>query len=98
MKKSLILNNSYLALPLSLLWVMVLYSLCRLLFYAFNLSYFPEMTWGRMAYFMWGGLRFGLAAILFSILLFIFMMLVPFRVKFHSLFQKISCTLFKVFV
>jgi len=85
-----------LALPLSLLWVMVLYSLCRLLFYAFNLSYFPEMTWGRMAYIMWGGLRFDLAAILYSNLLFILMMLLPLRVKFHSLYQKIAGILFIV--
>lgn len=94
MKRISIINNSYAALVLSLLLVMVLYSICRLLFYGFNMSYFPDMTPGRMAYVMWGGLRFDLTAVLYSNILFILMMILPLKIKFHPLYQKTARILF----
>lgn len=94
MKGKSIIHNSYAATALSVLLLMALYSICRLLFYIFNMSYFPEMTFGRMAYIMWGGLRFDLAAILYTNVLFILMMILPLKIKFHWLYQKTARLLF----
>src|SRR5882724_5715687 len=81
--------NIYVALVMSLLLVMALYSLGRLGFYLFNTSFFPEMTLARMAKMMWGGLRFDLSATLYSNSLFILLMIVPLAIRFKPLYQKI---------
>ena len=88
-------GNIYTALVLSLLLVMALYSVGRIGFYLFNASFFPEMTWARMAKMMWGGLRFDLSATLYSNSLFILLMIVPLAVRFKPLYHKI---LFWVFL
>src|SRR5438477_13104881 len=88
-------GNIYVALMLSLLLVMALYSLGRIAFYFFNTSYFPEMTWSRMAKMLWGGLRFDLSATLYSNSLFILLMIVPLTVRFKPVYQKF---LFWIFI
>lgn len=88
-------GNVYVALVLSLLLVMLLYSIGRIGFYLFNASYFPEMTLARMSKMMWGGLRFDLSATLYSNSLFILLMIVPLAIRFKSVYQKI---LFWVFI
>lgn len=89
-------GNIYVALVLSLLLVMALYSVERIGFYLFNTSYFPDMTLARMGKMMWGGLRFDLSATLYSNSLFILMMIVPFVFRFSSLYKKILCWVFVV--
>jgi phosphoglycerol transferase MdoB-like AlkP superfamily enzyme len=88
-------GNIYSALVLSLLLVMVLYTVERIGFYLFNISYFPDMTLARMAKMMWGGLRFDLSATLYSNSLFILLMIVPFAFRYKGLYQKI---LFWIFI
>lgn len=89
-------SNVYVALVLSLLLVMLLYSIGRVGFYLFNTSYFPEMTWARMSKMMWGGLRFDLSATLYSNSLFILLMIVPLTIRFKPAYQKILFWLFVV--
>jgi len=88
-------GNIYVALILSLLLVMALYSVGRVGFYVFNRSYFADMTWSRMGRMLAGGLRFDLAATLYSNSLFILLMIVPVAIRFNSIYKKI---LFWVFV
>lgn len=70
-------TNIYFALMLYLLMVILLYSLCRVLFYFFNTSYFPGMTARNFAIIMFGGLRFDLVAVLYTNLLFILLLIIP---------------------
>jgi phosphoglycerol transferase MdoB-like AlkP superfamily enzyme len=89
-------GNIYVALVLSLLLVMVLYSVGRVGFYLFNTSYFPGMTWLRMSKMLWGGFRFDLAATLYSNSLFILLMILPLTWRFKPLYQKIVFWVFVV--
>ncbi|MBI1768019.1 MAG: sulfatase-like hydrolase/transferase [Bacteroidetes bacterium] len=88
-------SNIYVALILSLLLVMLLYSIGRVGFYFFNTSYFPGMSWVRMGKMLWGGLRFDLSATLYSNSLYILLMIVPFAIRFKPVYQKF---LFWIFI
>ena len=77
-------GNIYRALVLSLLWVMFLFTVSRLAFYLYNLSFFPGMTPGRLLLILWGGLHFDLTATLYTNALFILLMILPFRFRFRS--------------
>jgi phosphoglycerol transferase MdoB-like AlkP superfamily enzyme len=88
-------GNIYVFLLLSVGLVMILYSISRIGFYLFNLSFFADMTWSRFATIAWGGLRFDLAATLYSNSLFILLAILPFAFRFKPLYKKI---LFWIFV
>src|SRR6188474_2234410 len=77
-------GNIYRALVLSLLWVMFLFTVSRLAFYLYNLSFFPGMTPGRLLLILWGGLHFDLTATLYTNALFICLMILPFRFRFRG--------------
>ena len=64
--------------------IMFLYSVCRILFYLFNMGLFPGVNVNLFVIMMFGGLRFDLSAILYINLLFILLQLVPFKFR-HSL-------------
>src|SRR6267154_873144 len=89
-------GNIYVALVLSLLLVMALYTLGRIGFYFFNLPFFPNMTWSRMAIIAMGGLRFDLSATLYSNALFILLMIIPLTVRFKPGYQKLLRWIFIV--
>ncbi|MBS1951206.1 MAG: Phosphoglycerol transferase-like protein [Cytophagales bacterium] len=81
-------GNIYVALILSLLLVLLLYSVSRVAFYFFNTPFFPAMNASRMLTIMAGGLRFDLSATLYSNSLFILLMIVPLSIRFHPGYQK----------
>ena len=68
--------------------VMFLYTICRVLFYAFNTTMFPGLNFGLFAIMMLGGLRFDISAILYINLLFIVFQLVPFKFRHSNGYQK----------
>lgn len=82
-------GNIYWGLLKSLLLVMGFYTICRISFYLFNISFFPDMTLPRMSRILLGGLKFDLAAILYLNSLFILLTIVPLAVKFNPTYQKI---------
>ncbi|HEV8514955.1 MAG TPA: sulfatase-like hydrolase/transferase [Cyclobacteriaceae bacterium] len=87
-------GNIYLALVLSLCLVMLLYSVSRIGFYFFNLSFFPGMTWSRMGVILLGGLRFDLSATLYSNSLYILLMILPLTFRFKDWYQKLLYWIF----
>ncbi len=89
-------NNIYVALALYLLLAMALYSLCRVIFYTLNTSYFPGMTFGRWATIMKGGIRFDLTAILYSNSLLLLLMILPLTIRFKSWYKKMVQWIFVV--
>jgi phosphoglycerol transferase MdoB-like AlkP superfamily enzyme len=80
-------RNIYVALAAYLLLAMALYSLCRIIFFVFNTSFFLDMTLSRWATIMKGGLRFDLAAVLYSNSLLLLLMILPLKVRFKSWYK-----------
>ncbi len=80
-------GNIYWVLFLRLMLAMLLFTLCRIGFYIYNTTYFPEMTVGHFLRIMWGGLRFDMTAVLYINALFILLHLVPFDFRFSSFYQ-----------
>jgi phosphoglycerol transferase MdoB-like AlkP superfamily enzyme len=80
-------GNVYVALVLSLLLIMSLYSISRIGFYFYNTGFFPDMTLSRFARIMLGGLKFDLAAILYSNSLFILLLILPLAIRFKAWYQ-----------
>jgi phosphoglycerol transferase MdoB-like AlkP superfamily enzyme len=66
---------------------MILYSICRIIFFIFNTSFFPDMTLSRWATIMRGGLRFDLAAVLYSNSLLLLLMILPFKIRFKGWYK-----------
>ncbi len=86
--------------PLMLVWrlmmVFLLYSVQRLLFFLFNISYFPQMPKGHLGELMISGLRFDLSAVLYVNSLYILMMLLPIRLKYNDRYKRYARMLFLV--
>ncbi|MEZ4946112.1 MAG: sulfatase-like hydrolase/transferase [Cyclobacteriaceae bacterium] len=89
-------ENIYWALIKRLLLVMGFYTICRISFYLFNTSFFPDMTWGRMSTIMLGGLKFDLSAVLYLNSLFILLTILPLTIKYHPTYQKVLHYIFIV--
>ena len=68
--------------------VMFLYTVCRVLFYLFNMGLFPGLNLYLFMIIMLGGLRFDLSAILYINLLFILFQLIPFKFRHLPNYQK----------
>ncbi len=80
-------GNIYVALAYRLFLVMLLFSACRIGFYAFNLVSFPAMTWSYFLNLMKGGLVFDLAAILYVNSLYIVLMMIPLNLRYNKYYQ-----------
>jgi phosphoglycerol transferase MdoB-like AlkP superfamily enzyme len=89
-------SNIYVALVLSLLLVMALYTFSRVGFYLFNRAFFPDMSVTRFLRIMGGGLRFDLAATLYSNSLFILLMIVPITFRYTGWYKAILKWIFIV--
>ncbi|MBL7851497.1 MAG: sulfatase-like hydrolase/transferase [Cyclobacteriaceae bacterium] len=87
-------SNLYVALAASLALLMVLFMVCRIAFFLFNADFFPGMTLERFSLIAWGGLRFDLTAVLYLNLLFILLMIIPFRFRFRDGYQRFLKGLF----
>jgi phosphoglycerol transferase MdoB-like AlkP superfamily enzyme len=84
------------ALVLRLAIVLFLFTLCRLAFFLFNKSYFPEVSLAHYLLISVGGLRFDVAAILYTNAIFILLMIVPLRVRFNPVYQNVAAGLFYI--
>src|SRR5665648_110166 len=68
--------------------VMFLYTVCRIIFYSFNMGLFPDLNVGLFTTILLGGLRFDLSAILYFNLLFILLQLIPFKFRHLPKYQN----------
>jgi phosphoglycerol transferase MdoB-like AlkP superfamily enzyme len=82
-------KNIYTALLFYLMLAMLFYSLCRIGFYLFNISSFGSMNVGTFLQVMWGGLVFDLAAVLYSNILFILMLIIPHPYRFNKQYKQV---------
>lgn len=86
----------YAALFSRLLVVMLLFSVLRAVFYAYNIGFFHDVTSDRLAVMMLGGLRFDLVAVLYFNILFIFLHVIPFPFRYGTGYQRFAKGLFLV--
>src|SRR5688572_29926888 len=82
-------NNIYLALSKQILLAMALLSICRLGFFFFNQTFFPEVTPGQLLKLMLGGLIFDLVTVLYVNLLFIVLIVLPLKQRFHPQYKLV---------
>jgi len=90
-------KNIYSALILRLLIILLLFSICRIGFYLFNIPFFPDVTFMKFLKMMWGGLKFDISAILYTNLLFVLLHLLPFPFRYNKHYQQVLKYLFFVF-
>ncbi len=81
-------RNVYMMTAWRLLVVLVLFSITRLLFYLLNQPYFPGMTAYHLLTLMGSGLQFDLTAVLYTNILFILLMILPFRFRYNPYYQQ----------
>lgn len=72
-----------------LLLMMVLFTVMRIAFYFFNRTYFPDVSLEGFLKILLGGFRFDLSAILYSNILFVLLLIIPFPFRANEAYQKI---------
>jgi arylsulfatase A-like enzyme len=82
-------GNIYVVLAARLLVMLLLFGLCRVLFFAFNTGLFPDMTFGHFLRLLWGGVRFDLVAVLYTNIVFVAAHLLPFRFRHQRRYQSV---------
>lgn len=75
-------------------FMMIIYSLCRIGFYFFNIDLFANVDFSRFLIIMWGGFMFDLSALLYLNMLYLFLFLLPFRFKFATGYRSFLKWLF----
>ena len=73
---------------------MILFMVCRILFYAFNTIFFPEISFEHGLRLLSGGVKFDIVAVFYTNILYIFLMVVPFTFKYRKGYQKFLDYLF----
>ncbi|WP_026063444.1 LTA synthase family protein [Pedobacter arcticus] len=87
-------GNIYVALVLRLLIIFFLYTVSRILFLAFNLDSFTGLSTKGILTILLGGLKFDLSAILYINILFILSQVIPFKIVYQKLYQKVFAWVF----
>lgn len=96
MRKNRFLYNTTLSLISNLLLVMGCFILCRIVFIAENYGSFSDLSMARLRSMFGGGLLFDTSAIIYTNLLYIFLMLIPLHFKEHAVYQKVTKGIFVV--
>lgn len=80
----------------NLILVMVLFTVCRILFILGNRSLFPEVNLSRSAYMCLAGLKFDLSAVLYTNLPYILVMLLPLAARTKGWYRVMARLLFVI--
>ncbi|MCL2041574.1 MAG: sulfatase-like hydrolase/transferase [Bacteroidales bacterium] len=88
-QESRFFGNIYFVLVARLAVSMLLFSLCRVIFYLLNGDLYPGMTFGHFLYLMAAGLKFDLTAVLYTNIAYIFCFIMPFWFRYRSIPQRI---------
>ncbi|MER2999406.1 LTA synthase family protein [Pontibacter populi] len=82
-------QNVHAALGLYLSLAMLFYTITRILFFVLNRHLFEATTIADFAYLLLAGLRFDLSTVLYTNLLFMALMLLPFRFRYNTGYRKL---------
>ena len=89
-------GNIYVTTILNLLVVYGLFTVCRIVFYLFNIRYFPEVSFFHFFRMLLGGLKFDTLSILYTNLLYLLLMFLPFTFRYNNYYQTFLKYLFYV--
>lgn len=89
-------GNIYVALAMYLSLAMMLFTMCRIGFYLFNKSFFPGISFPHFLTIMAGGLRFDLAAVLYTNVLFVLLLILPFKFRFNTGYLTVAKWIFLI--
>jgi len=89
-------NNIYAAAAYNFIVVMLLFMLCRIAFYLFNIPYFQGMTLSHFLVLCKGGIQFDLSALIYTNLLYIVLMAIPFQFRYKKGYQQTAKWIFIV--
>ncbi|MBQ9470476.1 MAG: LTA synthase family protein [Bacteroidales bacterium] len=90
-------RSAYLIAAYNLLVVMLLFGLCRLIFYALNADLFARTTASGLLRLCCGGLRFDLAATIYLNMPYLLLMLLPFGFRYGRTYQQVASGMFLIF-
>jgi phosphoglycerol transferase MdoB-like AlkP superfamily enzyme len=94
--KRIISSNQIALLLYRILIVYLLYFLCRVAFYVYNLDHFRGLGGKELWDVFRGGLLFDSSAIVYTNLLFIFFSLIPLRLRSHRNYQRMLAVIYFV--
>ena len=86
--------NIYAVLAYRIFLIMVLFTLCRIGFFLFNLKMFPGVTAGQFINILKGGLVFDISAVVYINMLFILLEITPVNWRYNDIYEKIVKYLF----
>jgi len=89
-------GNPQTVLVLRLLLVLLLMIMTRLLIYFLHPSLFPGITPARLLYYAFTGMRFDIVAVLYANILYILLLVLPFRFRRKRIFSIIADTIFYI--
>ncbi|MDR1416332.1 MAG: LTA synthase family protein, partial [Prevotellaceae bacterium] len=81
-------QSSYITLVSNVALMMLLFSVCRLLFYIFNREFSPDTSADQIWSIFVGGLRFDLSALLWANIVYIVLFIIPFKFRYSAAYQK----------
>lgn len=96
-KKRTIYLNEYLAYIYQFAIVLVLFGLCRILFYTFNANMFPNVSLRSFGRMMYGGVIFDLSALFYLNSLYFVFAIIPSPWSYNRIFRIILKWLFLIF-
>ncbi len=96
MKNWLTSRNIFLVLACRIIIVMLLFSLCRIGFFLFNIRMFPEVGFSKFISMLISGVVFDISAVVYINILFVLLHLLPFNFRYNDLYQGFLKYLFYV--
>ncbi len=87
-------TNLYIALAYRFLLLLLIYTLCRIGFYAFNYGLFQHISLPKYLYMLYGGIKFDVSALLYINLIYILLQVIPFPFRYRRGYQSFSKWLF----
>jgi phosphoglycerol transferase MdoB-like AlkP superfamily enzyme len=76
--------------------MLVIYCLCRTVFFLMNRDYFPDMTFGHLMELYRGGFQFDISALAYTNAVYLLMQTVPFRFRYGTTYQTAAKWVFIV--
>ncbi len=87
-------DSNFMALLKRIGLLLAIYSVCRILFYAFNFNYFADLTVFQLFLIMLVGIRFDLSVIILSNSFYFILTLIPFPFQANKLYKNLLKWLF----
>ena len=88
--------NLYIALFLRFVIALFLFTICRIIFLVFNISFFSDISINAIVKIAFGGIIFDVSALLFLLSLYLVTQILPFKFRNLKIYQKISFWLYLI--